>query len=212
MLTVHWLNGIRRISCAMFFVLVADVSLLPVTTRAENALGRDSQTASEAAQSEAFATSNKPFNSFSALAAGAVTIAAGACSGLTCNSSDACNCFSMSSVPLKVSGLGESTLSCALNNDVTRFANNGSNGVNEPASGVCTITAASGDKLNLELSGWLGAVDGSSFIEISEGFTITGGTGKLPDAAGTGTFTLSIDSIAFGTANGVVSLSGAFRK
>jgi hypothetical protein len=82
----------------------------------------------------------------------------------------------------------------------------------EPASGVCTITAANGSLLNLELNGWLGLVDGSTFIETSGGYTITGGTSKFSDAAGTGTFAISIDSVSVGTAKGVVALSGAFRR
>jgi len=196
--------------CAVYFVAVVATSALTTSASTQDVLGRPSQAAS--AQPETFATSTKPFNFFSALAAGSVNIASGACADVFCNGTDSCNCLTISSLTLKAGSLGRSTISCELNNDTTVPVNNGSGGVTEPAGGICTITAANGSLLNLQLNGWLGVVDSSTFVEVSGGYTITGGTAKFSDAAGTGTFALSVDSINLGTANGVFSLSGAFRR
>jgi hypothetical protein len=157
--------------------------------------------------------SSKPFTSFSAIGAGTASVDLLApCAGVICSTGDTCQCLTISGATLKSKGLGNSTLVANLNLDATTNLPNGAaDGFCDLASGPGTITAANGDQVTVDFTGSFCV--GFNFVNfvINGGYTIVGGTGKLANAAGTGSYAFSASEITL-PGEAAVVMNGSFRK
>jgi hypothetical protein len=134
----------------------------------------------------------KPFTSFTGIASGTFDFAVGACPAVSCSSGHTCQCFSMSSINLKATGLGASKFTANINVDVTTFTRSGAGGsFCDLAAGPATITTANGDTVKLDLTTPFCVGFTFTKFEVEGGWTVVGGTGKLANAAGTGVITLT---------------------
>jgi hypothetical protein len=141
-----------------------------------------------------------------------VAITVGTCAALTCNVPDSCNCW-QGSIPVTPTGLGPSTLALTLNNDLNSLGNNGSNGVCRLMSGIGLITTKNGDKVNLSVTGSV-CIESLTTVPLGfdGNFSVTGGTGKLASARGTGALDFAFYSAIFGTTSIDLVANGAFAK
>lgn len=152
-----------------------------------------------------------PLGTFSARGTGTVTLTDGSCPTLTCNAGDDCTCL-QGTVPVNPTGLGKSTLALTLNVDIDSLGNNGSNGLCRLMSGTGVITSAKGDKVNMSITGSLCAEAGVPPAGFDGTFSISGGTGKLSNARGTGAIDFDFYTLLFSTTSVDLVMNGAFAK
>jgi hypothetical protein len=100
----------------------------------------------------------------------------------------------------------------SINLDNNTLGNNGSNGICRLASGIGAITTASGDTVNLVISGVLCLETLAPPLVVHASFAVNSGTGKLANARGTGAIDFSINSAQVGTTTGDLVMNGAFAK
>ena len=156
----------------------------------------------------------KPFTSFTGIISGTYNFTSGACTGVSCSSGHVCQCFSMTGVNLKATGLGTSKFTADINVDVSTFTPGGAGGsFCDLASGPATI-ASGADTVKLDLTTQFCVGFAAKNFEVEGGWTVVGGTGKLSSSAGTGVITLtgtegSLPQTGLPVAG---SMNGAFHK
>jgi hypothetical protein len=136
------------------------------------------------------------------------TTSGSACPDTPCVSGHSCGCVSFTNFAMKLPSTGAISVNAEFNAD---FTDTTSTGVGSClfAYGAGTGTVKSGDKINFNYNGQL-CTSGSGIDATSGTWLVTGGTGKLVNASGTGLFSVSHKD-TFGTFPCVDTMDGTYR-
>jgi len=187
-------------------VLVMAILLVFAPTGRAGLLGPD-ESAPETSVPAAAAP--KPYSPLSTTATGTCTAAATVCAGTPCASGHACECVTLPSLAVKLPGVGVTGLSVQLNLDTNESTPTGVSACLS-AYGIGTGTAKNGDTVKVSFNGQF-CGGASSIDDVSGGWLVTGGTGSLVNANGTGLYAASVSDL-FGPHACVFTMDGTFRK
>jgi len=163
---------------------------------------QDSVTASPAAASA------KPYSPVNTTAQGNCVTASTTCPDTPCASGHLCGCISFTNFPMKLPSSGAVKVSAELSYDVNEVTDTGLS-VCFGAYGAGTATISSGDKININYNGQL-CGSGTGIDSTSGTWLVTGGTGTLANARGTGLYSISHSDL-FGTSACVETMDGTYR-
>jgi hypothetical protein len=152
----------------------------------------------------------KPFSPVNTTAQGSCTTSAAACPDTPCAGGHSCECISNSSFPIKLPQAGAVTLNTEINLDPSNTAVTIGVSVCFGAYGIGTGTIKNGDTINVFYNGQICGT-GTGIDNVGGTWLVTGGTGTLANASGTGLFSQNMPD-AFSTSSCVYTMDGAFRK
>lgn len=151
----------------------------------------------------------KPYSPVNTTAQGSCTGSSSACANTPCASGDRCECVSFTGLAMKFPGAGATQMSAEINLDVNQASGSGVS-VCFVAYGQGTGTIKSGSSINVFFNGRICGT-GTGIDSTSGDWMVTGGSGSLSSANGTGFAAIS-HSDSIGTHPCVITMDGTFRK